>query len=200
MHIYGICSSTSHFCSEMRFSTIGSRFNKIYDNIPEFWCLAEPTNISQTSFPSQSVGLYQIFRVRLRLRWCIQDQSHPSSPCMAGVGIPPCFPDPAFLADVGPQAKGWDLLWLTIEGSQEHRAAHALCRGFMGPWGSKAGEVVLPLMQPLQLRASCNWLWRAAGAQGFQQIDRTSGNKAYGFIWVRAIYATKTSFTLKVCK
>lgn len=63
---------------------------------------------------------------------------------MAGAGTT-SLPDPALLAGSGPVAKDWDLFWLTMEGSQEHRAAHALHRGWLGPRGSKAGEVVLPL-------------------------------------------------------
>lgn len=157
MYLYGICNSISYFCRETCFSKIRSWFHKIYDNIPKFWYLEESTNTSQSSVPPHSVGLHHVFRVKLRLRWFRTRATLPHFVWL-GLELPPCLPDPALLADVGSQAKGWDLLWLTMEGSQEHRAAHALYRGCLGLWGSKAEEVALPLMQPLQLRARCNWL------------------------------------------
>lgn len=122
MHIYGICSSTSYFCSETCFSTIRSWFNKICDNIPKFWYLAEPTNTSQTSVTPHSVGLHHIFRVKLRLKWCIQDQSHPSSPCMAGVGTTSL---PAW-----PSSAGW--CWSSGKGLGPPLAHHGRQSGAQG--------------------------------------------------------------------
>lgn len=165
---------------------VRSWFNKICNNIPECYYLAEHISASQPSVLPNSVGLHHLFRVKRRLRWCIQDPGHPSSPNMAGVRTT-SLPDPAPLAAGGPAAKGWDPLWLTVKGSQERRAARTLCRaalaargvaehhqgegqgqGWPGAVGQQgSGEAAPHLAQPHQLRARCDRPSRGCRGMGF---------------------------------